>query len=331
MDINTGISVIIPNYNGRDLLPQTLPYLYAALGHSGLPYEIIISDDASSDESAHYIRNTFPEIKLLVSDTNQGFSCAINKGIFAARYELLLLLNSDVKLTFNYFEKLPAYFSAADTFGVMGRITGWDDDEIQDGGKYPAFQGVKIKTSGNYIPVNPDEDKRLYTMYLSGANAMVSREKMYELGGFDELFSPFYVEDFELSLRAWRLGWKCYYEHHAVCRHRTSATIKSESSKNFVKAVYYRNKMFLHAIHLTGYKSVIWYLQLLPEAIMQLFTGRKWFFSALKMFFSSQKGIANSKEKFKKLAEKKSVNLSVHAVVNKILLCINKIRITKFK
>ena len=181
----------------------------------------------------------------MLSNKNSGFSITINKGIFTAQYDLLLLLNSDVKLSPDYFEKQLKYFDEPDTFGVMGRIAGWDDDKIQDGGKYPNLEWVKIKTSTNFIPINNLVNDNLYSIYLSGANAFVSKEKIITLGGFDELFSPFYIEDVELSIRAWRMGWKCYYEHNAICRHKTSVTIKSKESKRFIKTIYYRNKMFL--------------------------------------------------------------------------------------
>lgn len=327
---NNGISVIIPNYNGRYLLAEVIPPLHTALQQTGLPYEIIISDDKSADDSVTYIRSAFPEIKVLESDKNSGFSPAINKGIFIAEYDLLLLLNSDVKLSQNYFEKILPYFDIADTFGVMGRIVGWDDDEIQDGGKYPAYQGAKIKTSGNYYPVDPAESRKLYSMYLSGANALVSREKITELGGFDELFAPFYVEDFELSLRAWRIGWKCYYEHNAICRHKTSATIKTQSSRNFIKKIYYRNKMFLHALHPEVSALWLWYVQLIPEMIMHLFLGRFWFFSSVKMYIDSKKKIQASRERFSALSLHKNVLLSVNEVVNKILLSLKGIPIKRF-
>ena len=327
---NNGISVIIPNYNGRYLLAEIIPALYTALQQTGLPYEIIISDDKSADDSVTYIRSAFPEIKVLESDKNRGFSPAINKGIFIAEYDLLLLLNSDVKLSQNYFEKLFPYFNMADTFGVMGRIAGWDDDGIQDGGKHPAYQGAKIKTSGNYYPVDPAESRKLYSMYLSGANALVSREKIAEIGGFDELFAPFYVEDFELSLRAWRIGWKCYYEHNSICRHKTSATIKTQSSRNFIKKIYYRNKMFLHALHPEGSALWLWYVQLIPEMIMHLFLGRFWFFSSVKMFIDSKKEIQASRDRFTALSLHKNVLLSVNEVVNKILLSLKGIPIKRF-
>jgi GT2 family glycosyltransferase len=139
------------------------------------------------------------------------------------------------------------------------------------------------------------------------------------MGGFDELFSPFYVEDFEMSLRAWRVGWKCYYDHFAVCRHQVSVSIKSKSSKKFVNTIYYRNKMFLHAIHLSKAWLVAWYVQLIPETLIRLFTGRFWYFTSLKMFFSSSKKMKVSEEKFAGLARRRCIELSVQQVTNIIL------------
>lgn len=325
-----GISVVIPNYNGRSLLSEILPPLLEALAASGLLNEIIISDDNSNDDSVSFISGRYPEIKLLRQNNNCGFSPTINKGIFASQYSYVFLLNSDVKLTPGYFAPLLKYFDDPDTFGVMGRIIGWEDEEIQDGGKYPSFHGTKIKTSGNFIPVTSVPGDRLPTMYLSGANAFVSREKITALGGFDELFAPFYVEDFEMSLRAWRFGWKCYYEHEAVCRHKTSSSIKSERTKKNIKIIYYRNKLFLHALHLPPYKKALWYLQLIPEVILYLFLGRFWVLVSLKMFFDAQRKIKRSKDIFLKMAGKHHQLLSADEVARQIETSLRNFQIKRF-
>jgi GT2 family glycosyltransferase len=316
---NKGISVVIPNYNGRQLLEQVLPPAFDALANSGLPYELIISDDASKDDSIDFLQKNYPQVILVINKTNRGFSPTINEGIRVAKYDYVQLLNSDVKLEPGYFKPLLRYFDKDDTFGVMGRIVGWQDDTIQDAAKYPSFHGAKIKTSGNYYLAHPAANDWLYSMYLSGANAFVDRKKLEALGGFDELFAPFYVEDFELSLRAWRLGWKCYYEHHALCRHQVSTSIRSKSSKNFIKAIYYRNKMFMHAMHLTGGRKILWYLQLIPEMLIHLFTGRMYYFKSLRLFFSSAEKMRESQRRFLKLAvEEKKKLLEIHSVVELI-------------
>lgn len=312
-----GISVVIPNFNGRLLLPEILPPLYIALDNTGLLFEVIISDDNSTDESISYIKENFPKIIIVQNKINKGFSPTINKGIFLAKYDLLLLLNSDVKLTNSYLKNILTYFDNEDTFGVMGRIIGWDNNEIQDGGKYPSYHGTKIKTSGNFIPLNNSENEKFYSFYLSGANALVSKEKIITLGGFNEIFAPFYIEDVELSLRAWRMGWKCYYEHNAICEHKTSVTIKTKESAKFVKTIYSRNKMYLHSIHLQGYNLTLWYLQLIPELLLNVFMGRFWYIKSLKMFFTSKKEVEESKTNFLKTS--KNNLISVNEVVNKIL------------
>ena len=330
MTNNKGISVLIPNYNGAILLPQILPPLFIALQNSLLPYEIIVSDDCSTDDTITFLKTNYPQIILIENKTNEGFSKTINKGIFVAKNDYLLLLNSDVILSENYFDTLIPYFDMPDTFGVMGRIIGWDNDAIQDGGKYPSYHGVKIKTSGNYIPLEPKADDKLYSMYLSGANALVSKEKILALNGFDEIFSPFYIEDFELSLRAWRLGWKCYYDHTAVCRHQTSTTIKSKSNKVFVKTIYNRNKMILHSIHLSKNKLWLWYLQLPIEVVLNFFTARFWYFKSLKLFFSVQKEIKLSKNNFIFLQKKYKNEISLNEIVKTIIKKLEFYKIDKF-
>lgn len=314
----TGISVVIPNYNGRKLLEEILPPLFDALTQSGQTYEVIIADDYSTDDSVHFIRQAFPEIKVIEAEKNLGFSPTINKGIFEAKFDYVLLLNSDVKLSAGYFPGLFRYFEKSDTFGVMGRIIGWDDDEIQDGAKYPSFHGAKIKTTGNYLPLEPTAEGCWYSMYLSGANAFVDRKKLIELGGFDELFAPFYVEDYELSLRAWRLGWKCYYDHYAVCRHRVSVSIKSKASKKKINTIYYRNKMYLHAMHLSGMALFTWYIQLLPETLIRLLTLRFYYLNALRMFLQNRTAMKQSMHRFNLIADKKNKIMSVKEVVDKI-------------
>jgi GT2 family glycosyltransferase len=319
---------VIPNYNGKQLLQQILPHLYKALSTSGFPYEVIVPDDCSTDDSVAFLKVDHPEILLIESPVNQGFSPTINKGIFAANYEHLLLLNSDVKLTEDYFDGLSRYFEREDTFGVMGRIVGWEDDIIQDGGKYPVFHGAKIKTTGNYIPLEPDENDWLYSMYLSGANALISKKKLLELDGFDEIFAPFYVEDYELSLRAWRLGYKCYYHHQSVCRHKISVSIKTKNSKDYINAVYYRNKMFLHAMHLQGSTKVLWYLQLVPELLIRLVTLRFYYLRSLGMFFRGHKRMHASMKRFDNISNDRK-RLSVSEVAELIRSNLKEKKITK--
>jgi GT2 family glycosyltransferase len=268
--VSRSISVIIPNYNGRLLLEEILPPLYSALRNAATDYEVIVSDDASTDESVIFLKTYYPEIIITENETNSGFSITVNKGAVVARKDLLFFLNNDVKLTDDYFKNMLHYFDKEDVFGVNGRVIGWNDDTIQDAAKLPYFQGAKLKTSRNYY-YKGETPSDVYTFYLTGSNALIDRKKFWKIGGFDEIFSPFYCEDLELSVRAWRYGWTCYYEHQSVCRHKVSATTSSLKRRKYVELIYNRNKFIFHYIHLSGLKLVQYYGQIGAEAIGKLF------------------------------------------------------------
>ena len=309
------ISVVIPNYNGVHLFPFTIPALLAALEDSGKLFEIIIVDDCSTDDSIKYLKNNFPRISILSNEHNSGFSKTINKGIFVAKYELVLLLNSDVKLTRNYFNDQFRYFEIEGTFGVMGKIIGWDDDVVQDTAKYPKFEGFKLKTSYNY---ESDGKHFSYSMYLSGANTLVDRQKLLQLQGFEELYSPFYMEDVDLSIRAWRVGWKCYFEPLSICRHRTSTSIATKEKKQFIKTIYNRNKMYFHAIHLGGISLAGWYLQTLLEVLFRTVTLQFYYPRAFISFLETTNGIRNSKIQLTSLSEKTGTCLTLRDITGVI-------------
>ncbi|MDB5141351.1 MAG: glycosyltransferase family 2 protein [Mucilaginibacter sp.] len=329
MDIKKSVSVIIPNYNGRQLLKEYLPYAVEAIKNAGTAYEIIIVDDCSTDNSMEMIRTDFPWARLIMNPQNRGFSHTCNQGIEAAQYELILLLNSDVKLSPDYFEHQWKYFSQPDTFGVMGRIIDMEGDHIQDAARMPKFNGLKLKTGYFYYTDNVDD--RLYTMYLSGANALIDAAKLKEIGGFDEIFSPFYSEDMELSIRAWRLNWKCYYEHKAICRHRLSATTKNYKTPQWVKRVYFRNRFYFHAIHFNGLASIAYYCQItLIDLLPKLLVGQFWIWKSYMELFKNKRAIQLRKDSFKKLMNAHNSNTSIFDVVSNIKSSVIDKSITRF-
>ena len=324
------ISVIIPNYNGRHLLETYLPFTYRVLEEAGAPFEVIVVDDNSKDDSVDFMKLRYPAVKLIVNPENQGFSYTCNRGIQASNSELILLLNSDVKLEPGYFESQWKYFSFPDTFGVMGRIVDMEGDRIQDAARMPKFNGLKLKT--DYFYYTEDKSDLLFTFYLSGANALVDASKLKKLGGFDELFSPFYCEDMELSLRAWRMGWICYYEHQAVCRHQVSASTKNYQTAQWVKGVYYRNRFYMHAIHLEGLARFAWYCQItIVDLVPRIIAGHFWLWKSYLQLFRSSTKIKASRAKLRDLMQQQGSMRSVFEVVSNLRSFLKNKKIIRFK
>ncbi|MDR7130089.1 GT2 family glycosyltransferase [Algoriphagus sp. 4150] len=312
MTIKKSISIIIPNYNGVSLLEKYLPDTLRAIRFADVPYEIIVVDDCSRDTSVDFVRANYPEVKLLVNDSNQGFSYTCNQGIQFAKMDLVMLLNTDVCLTEEYFSKLWRYFEDPNTFGVMSRIMN-KDMKIEDAARFLAFSGMKFKATHFFYSNDPA--KKTPTAYLSGANALIAREKLLELEGFDEVFSPFYCEDVDLSFRAWRLGWKCYYEHEAICYHEVSTTTRKVKSKRALQAAVYKNKFILHAIHLDGISLALWYGQMIfVEVLLRVLIGKFWILKSLREFYKSKDQIRISKEKLRLQMAAENSNYSLHDV-----------------
>jgi GT2 family glycosyltransferase len=291
------ISVVIPNYNGRGLLEKNLPFLFTALQTSGCDFEVIISDDHSSDDSVSFLKTTYPSIILIENHVNLGFSGNINKGIARASKELVFLLNSDIELTQDYFKPLFQYFEDDKTFGVMGRIIALNNDVIQDGAKYPKYKGGTLTSTLNYLPFGTSKSF-LPSLFLSGANALVDRKKLLALGSFQELFNPFYWEDVELGVKAWRMGYPCYYEDAAICRHPTSATISKYNKKKKVSLIARRNKILFHYLHLEGFVLFTWLLSFATKALFRCLIFNTRYLQSLVLFLKQYRVASEAKRAF---------------------------------
>ena len=319
--LKKSISVVLPNYNGKHLMQQYIPSIIEALNFSSVEFEFIVIDDFSTDDSIAFIQTNYPEIILLKNTENQGFSITCNKGINRATKELVFLLNSDVKLTKSYFEEQWKYFLSENTFGVMGCIMNFDGEKIEDSARYPRYKGSKFKANTFYY--SKDKEDEILTTYLSGANALVNRKKLLHLKGFDEIYSPFYFEDFDLGLRAWKMGWKLYYDHLSVCYHRVSASTSNMNKSNSVKIIYNRNSFILQSIHLNGLRRNIWFIQLFTIILItHILKGEFWIFKSLNEFFKKNEQIQQSRDNIKYLQQITGSNNTLKDIIKIIKLSI---------
>ena len=217
------VSVIIPNYNGQRFLDTCLNALRAQT-YPPERLEVILVDDASTDNSVPYVQAHFPEVRVLRLEENSGLAAACNRGAAIARGDIIALLNNDTEVTPGWVaalvEALDAYpwagaaaskillFDRRNVLHTAGDMMGKDG--------IPRNRGVWEEDRGQY------DDQRVVFGGCGGAVAY--RRSVWEaLGGFDEdLFM--YLEDVDLAWRMQLAGWGTVFAPAARVYHHLSAT-----------------------------------------------------------------------------------------------------------
>lgn len=254
--MKSGVSIIIPTWNGITLLERFLPSVKIAAAaysrQSSAPVEIIIVDDGSTDETCSWLarESSNPNLKLLKNEQNLGFAKTANRGVKAASHNLVFLLNNDVELDCDSIGPLVENFSDPAVFAAHCRVIELASGEECGTGKIGGFARGFLRVHQSYVPRTGSQPREpLYSIFAGGGSAMFDREIFLELGGFEELLSPFYWEDVELSYRAWKRGLKVLYEPGSVARHRVSSTI-GRLKRSRVRRIEQRNRLLLHWINL---------------------------------------------------------------------------------
>jgi GT2 family glycosyltransferase/glycosyltransferase involved in cell wall biosynthesis len=232
-------SVVIPNWNGRDLLEKYLPSVIEAL--AGNPAnEILVVDNGSTDGSAEYVAAAFPRVRVLALPTNLGFGGGSNAGIRAAANDVVVLLNSDMRVAPDFLAPLLEGFADPGVFAVSCQIFFTDPNKLRE--ETGLTQGwwrdgsfrVRHRT-------DPAIDDLFPCFYAGGGSSAFDRRKFLELGGFDPLFEPFYVEDADLGYMAWKRGWKVLYQPRSVVYHEHRGAIGKSFSSGQIEAVLKKN------------------------------------------------------------------------------------------
>ena len=242
----TGVSVVIPNYNGEQLLRENLPSVVAAFREWGGPHELIVVDDASKDGSCRLLREEFPDVTLLVNPVNSGFSRTCNVGMAAARYPIALCVNTDVRVEPGLVAPLLRHFGDDNVFAVTPNIL-VEREGLNQGIVRGMYGKGFLKGSIAHLDERGEVRENLYCV---GACVAYDLAKFRSLNGYSEIYTPYLFEDVDLSYRAWKRGWRSLYEPGATVYHYSSATISREK-KRIKRTIYFRNRFLFHWINLT--------------------------------------------------------------------------------
>ncbi|MGB2628113.1 MAG: glycosyltransferase family 2 protein [Candidatus Acidiferrum sp.] len=251
-----GISVVIPNWNGRVLLEKFLPSVVGSVKAfevaTSLPAEIIVSDDDSSDDSGRWLKEHYPTIRFLAASPRRGFSPTVNRGVRAANYSWVFVLNNDVAMEPGTLIPLFEHFKDPSVFGVVGQVYDARTGLLIGGGQYGEFRRGFLGVHERFFVDEraPAATPAYLTFWGNGCSTIYDREKFLAMGGFEELFAPYGWEDVEIGVKAWKQGFSTIYEPRSAIWHARSATIGSRFGRRRVRAIYERNRLWAHWMHL---------------------------------------------------------------------------------
>ena len=228
------VSVVIPNYNGAELLEKNLSHVIKAFKNKkNKIIEIIVVDDASSDGSVDFLKKSFPEIKIIIHKKNRGFSSTVNTGARMSKGNLIALLNTDVIPKEDFLVSALNHFENEKVFAVSFREKGysWAKGYFSEG---------FINHEQGKISKNTRE-----TFWVNGGSGIFKRSAWMKLGGMDEkLLNPFYWEDIDLSYRAAKRGWLLLWEPKAKVLHEHESTM-SKIPQGYKRRIQERNQLIV--------------------------------------------------------------------------------------
>lgn len=231
----TKVAIVVLNWNGKDYLEKFIPGI---LNHLPTYAQLIIADNNSTDDSISFLKNNYPELKLVINKENGGFAKGYNDALKKVEAEYFVLLNSDIEIKSNWiepiFELMESDKSIAicqpkikdqknpDKFEYAGAAGGFIDFLGFPYCRGRVFQEIEVD-HGQYNDV-----KQIF--WATGAAMFVRSEVYHELGGLDEDFFA-HMEEIDFCWRAQNAGHKVYYNGHSEVYHVGGGTLPKKNPR----------------------------------------------------------------------------------------------------
>jgi GT2 family glycosyltransferase len=217
------LSIVLVNWNTRELLRACLASLRSALANSPLRAEVLVVDNASADGSAAMVAEAFPEVRLIANRENRNYAGGNNQGLAESTGEFILLLNPDTEVPEGALEALCGVLRERPEAGAVAPALVYPDGRVQDsvrgfpsprallgeltglarlrpGSAWDSYR-TRVPSGGEPVPV----DQPMASAFL------VRKAALDRIGHFDEQF-PLFFNDVDLCYRLKEAGWEIMYD-----------------------------------------------------------------------------------------------------------------------
>jgi GT2 family glycosyltransferase len=239
------ISIIVVNWNTQKLLYDCLESIYAHT--ENLTFEIIVVDNASSDDSVGMVKNNFPDVILVENESNRGFAVANNQGMAIANGRYVLLLNSDTVIFDNALNKAVSFADAHSKVGVVGcRVLNSDGTLESSCFMFPSILNMILSSIciHRIFPRSRFFGRERMSWYdwsnaskvdaVAGCFMLVRREAIEQVGLMDERFF-IYGEDTDWCRRFHTAGWDVMFYPEAEVIHVGGASSSKDPIKFYLE------------------------------------------------------------------------------------------------
>ena len=244
----TTISVVLLNWNGRNLLEKFLPPLFQYSNNT----DIVLADNASSDTSLSFVQEHFPNVKILAFDRNYGFAEGYNKAIELIDSEIIVMLNTDVEVTEEWMkrpleilEENPQIAVVQPKIRSLSKRTYFEYAGAAGG--FIDYLGYPFCRGRIFNCVEEDKgqyDNEGFIFWASGACMFIRRSAYLEVGGFDKHFFA-HQEEIDLCWRLKNKGYNIFFTPHSTIYHMGGATLDvADPNKAFLN--FRNNRLMLY-------------------------------------------------------------------------------------
>jgi GT2 family glycosyltransferase len=233
------VGIVVLNWNGKAHLSDCLASL-SRQSYRG-PTTTILVDNGSDDGSAAFVQATFPDVRVIRSPVNVGFSAGNNLGARQLETDLLAFVNNDTRADERWLEELVAAVSQApDVASAGGRILSWDGTRVDFAGGGATLTGFGLQFGFGQQATEAEPERDM--LFACGGSMIVKRQPYWEVGGLDDDYFLFY-EDVDLGWRFWLAGYRVRFAPRSVVYHRHHGST-NQIDDHRLAVLYERNALY---------------------------------------------------------------------------------------
>lgn len=263
-------SIVTVSWNGRHFLQNLLPSLRAAIQEHGGDHEVIVVDNGSTDGTTAWLASEYPWVKVVALPENRFFVRGNRAGVEAATRDVLVFLNNDMIVQSGFLGPLLEGLRDPRVFGVSAEVFFRDPGKRRDetGRTRGEIRRGWLKLA-HVLPTRDERELRhVPTFWAGGGSSAFDRATYLELGGFDTLYDPFYMEDAGLSYAAWKRGLHVLFTARSSVLHEHRGTSRKAFGDDYVDGMIRRNQHLFLWRNITDPMLLLQVLGLLPLTVL---------------------------------------------------------------